>query len=189
MLDSNGIKKHETQKVQWHIPRSQISYVPQALDFDFHIPLTVREFLEISQIKSILTFPWPWIRKPNPHEDLGSDCSILCPLSEDLLNSPLSELSRGQIQAVILNRAYLEKPSCVLLDEPLTGLDRERRAKVIQNIFYLTESLFMVAHDSDWKTFGFTHVLPLTSETVPKIHSLADFLRSENSLALSRDQS
>jgi ABC-type Mn2+/Zn2+ transport system ATPase subunit len=177
-LELSRSSGHGDRKIKWHITREQISYVPQTLDFDFHIPLTVREFLEISRIKSIWNFPWPWIRETITVDSPGS--LNLTPLSPELLSTPLAQLSRGQIQTVILARAYLEKPICAFLDEPLTGLDRDRRSQIIHFIFNSTETLLMVAHDSDWMSFGFTHVLHLDLETLPKIVPLAEYLGTPN---------
>ncbi len=70
----------------------------------------------------------------------------LC-LSDDALLSSLRRLglegaareragrySRGMAQRLNLARAFLPEPSCVLLDEPSTGLDRDSRAVLSREI-------------------------------------------------------
>lgn len=158
-------------QVHWQTRWQGLSYVPQSIEVDLQIPLTVREFLAISQCQKTFSLPWPWIQK-------GLDEKSETLLKPELLSAPLAQLSRGQMQMVMLARAYLQKPEIVFLDEPLTGLDRERRAQILKYIFASTETMMMVAHDHDWDCFGFTHVLHLAPKQTAKIQTLIEYKAS-----------
>lgn len=48
--------------------------------------------------------------------------TALC--SQDLVESRLDHLSRGQLKRVVIAQAFIGSPTLLLLDEPLEGLDR-----------------------------------------------------------------
>lgn len=64
-----------------------------------------------------------------------------------LLERRPADLSGGQAQRVSLARALLPDSAALLLDEPFTGLDAERRAAVTDLLRVQTRPVIMVSHD------------------------------------------
>lgn len=69
------------------------------------------------------------------------------------LDSFPSMLSSGEKQRVMIARALITKPSLILLDEPVSNLDRENRKKVMDLLDFshisLGETILIVSHDEE----------------------------------------
>jgi len=84
---------------------SFVGYVPQNYNFDPVLPLTVYEFLKIS----------------NPQ---GKIDEVLKEIDiENIKDKNISRLSGGQLQRVLFARAILAQPKILLLDEPVSETD------------------------------------------------------------------
>jgi heme exporter protein A len=63
---------------------------------------------------------------------------------------PCSEYSRGMKQRLSIARALIHDPSLILLDEPLSGLDRDGRRRVLEllrELKHREKTLVIVTHD------------------------------------------
>ncbi len=86
-----------------------VSYVPQKLQFDHTIPLTVKEFIQ---------FYNPWV----PYENIIAALRDI--KMEGFIDSFLGKLSWGELQKITIAQAICSKPAILLLDEPTASIDK-----------------------------------------------------------------
>lgn len=105
---------------------------------------------------------------------------------ENIKNKRIGELSGGQKQRVFLARAMINKPECLILDEPTVALDPESRfnfyqtLKQINNDFKTT--ILLVTHDSS--TIGeFADKLLYLDRKVVFYGSFKDFCHADEMTA------
>ncbi len=79
----------------------------------------------------------------------------------DLRNRQLQELSGGQQQKVRLAKCLIAKPELLVLDEPTSGIDKESRINLIEDLHILQEkfnlTILMVSHIKD--DFKYTNII------------------------------
>ena len=124
----------------------KMGYVPQRLNFDSSLPMTVERFMHLSNnINKKECF--------NALEKAGAP---------NIFKSQISQLSGGQFQRVLLARAIIDKPDILLLDEATQGLDQPGSAlfyKQIEEVRRETNcAVLMISHD--------LHVVMSTSDRV-----------------------
>jgi zinc transport system ATP-binding protein len=92
--------------------RREVGYVPQRLDFDRSLPLTVREAIRM---------PLPARAGPEAEEAFREAVGLtgIAPS----LEVPLGSLSGGQLKRALIARALVTRPRLLLLDEPESGVD------------------------------------------------------------------
>lgn len=112
-----------------------IGYMPQRLHIDPTFPLTVKRFLAMTGKKQR---------------------SKILPLLEEVgaaqvFESPLRNLSGGEMQRVLLARALMRDPDLLVLDEPVQGVDVHGQMELYQLIANIRDqrncAILMVSHD------------------------------------------
>lgn len=124
-----------TQGSVTRVPGLKIGYVPQTLQLDGFLPLTVARFLSLPQRQSAADI----------------DTALTEAGVPGLAHSQLRALSGGQFQRVLLARALLLKPDILILDEATQGLDQPGAAAFYRQIAdvraRLNCAVLMVSHD------------------------------------------
>ena len=88
------------------------------------------------------------------HDDRGAFDGVIGILDlQPLLERGVRNLSGGEKQRVAIARALMTTPSILLLDEPLAGVDRERRDRILPYVLRIRRDLHVpliyVTHDED----------------------------------------
>jgi zinc transport system ATP-binding protein len=112
----------------------RIGYVPQRLQIDMSLPLTVERFLRLvckqaDRVQQVLA-------------RVGAG---------DLASHTLQTISGGEWQRVLLARALLRQPDLLVLDEPAQGVDIHGQQALYQLLKHLRDetgcAILMVSHD------------------------------------------
>ena len=116
-------------------PGLRIGYVPQRLQIDPTLPLTVRRFLSL----------------PTRVSDDTACAALRQAGADDLTLRQMTDLSGGQFQRVLLARALLNTPELLILDEATQGLDQPGSAAFYRQIEEVRRTLgcaiLMVSHE------------------------------------------
>ena len=116
-------------------PGLRIGYVPQRVQVDTTIPMTVRRFLSL----------------PRRVTDRDAAQALSRTGVQGIEARQLTQLSGGQFQRVLLARALLHDPELLVLDEPTQGLDQPGIVafyKLIEDVRRQTgAAVLMVSHD------------------------------------------
>jgi zinc transport system ATP-binding protein len=102
--------------IQWQEGRV-IGYVPQSLDFDKSLPITVTDFMAMTCQRRPVFLGVSRSRRKTIEAALDR-----MGLSGKL-KSKLGSLSGGERQRVLFAQALIPEPALLVLDEPTTGLD------------------------------------------------------------------
>ena len=128
--------------------RPRIGYVPQSLSLDESSPATVYDLL----VSLTSAYPVFLPRRRKLVQRLRAHLERFN--ADQLLDQPAGRLSGGELQRVLLAAATLPCPDLLLLDEPVSGVDRAG----LQEFYRLLEELrqredmviLLVSHDLEY---------------------------------------
>jgi len=162
----------------------RIGFVPQRIDFDRGMPVTVLDYLCLSQQKMPL-----WLGKKSDIKERSLN-NLDRVDAAHLAERPLGKLSGGELQRVLLALAIMDEPDILLLDEPVSGVDMaggELFCDLIDELHREKSfTLVLVSHDLSVVTSHADHVIcvnktvqcqgktveVLTKETISRVYGL-----------------
>ncbi|MCK4416826.1 MAG: ABC transporter ATP-binding protein [Candidatus Latescibacteria bacterium] len=109
--------------------RKAIGYVPQRLNIDPRMPISVREVVMIGRYGRI-----GLLRKANGKDRKVADDLIDSVGIAHLADRPIGHLSGGELQKVQIARALAQEPKILLLDEPTSNLDISAQRSIVELI-------------------------------------------------------
>lgn len=135
-------------------PTDQVvaSYLPQISQIDRHFPIHVHEVIDSGLPKETMEQSSRRTRVEELAEAIGIT---------HLLQQPIGKLSGGQLQRTLLGRALASDPELLILDEPLSFLDKSYKESfeaLLEHVVRPETTMLMVTHDlhhatsEHWKT-------------------------------------
>lgn len=130
-----GLVTHKGEIV-WE-PGIKTGYVPQRMDIETDVPLTVREFFSL--------------RGRHVTEEKIRKMLEFVQLGPEILKKGFGEISVGQRQRVLVAWAVLDQPDVLLFDEPTADIDIAGQESIYKMIYHLQKNLgltvILVSHD------------------------------------------
>ena len=127
------------------IPHLRTGYVPQVLQFDREMPLTVQDFIAASITRRPV---WTGVSRKTREKVRQVLADVE---AAELADRPLGRCSGGELQRVLLALALEPAPDLLVLDEPVSGIDRNGLKMFLDTLVNLRKTrhmaILLVSHD------------------------------------------
>ncbi len=128
-----------------NVPHLRTGYVPQHLQFDRDLPLTVADFMAGALSRRPV---WTGVGKKT--REVIREALAQAEAGE-LIDRPLGRCSGGEVQRVLLALALQPSPDLLLLDEPVSGVDQNGLRMFLDTVDRLRRTrhmaILLVSHD------------------------------------------
>lgn len=131
-----------------------IGYLPQKNQIDSRFPITVKEVVELGLMSN------KSLSKQERREKVAQTIALMG--LEEHANRLIGELSGGQLQRTLLGRAIVSNPRILVLDEPLSYVDKAFEQRLYEIIAQLAThtTIILVSHEmSHIATMANRHII------------------------------
>ncbi len=129
------------------IRKMKVGYVPQSLNLEANTPMDVYDL--ITSFRYDVPVFW---KSKKCYQEIKE---ALAEFEADyLIDQPVGSLSGGELQRVLLSMAVMDNPNLLLLDEPVSGIDKNGMDLFYEKMDYLRRnydmSIILISHDLDY---------------------------------------
>ena len=166
-----GLLKPTAGRVEFVGGKPTIGYLPQKNMIDSQFPISVSEV-----IKSGLLGVKGLAESEKAEKVLQTLARIEM---EDMADRPIGKLSGGQLQRALLGRAIIAQPHLLVLDEPLSYIDKHFEAHIYRLVAEIAPecTIMLVSHEmSQISTMANRHLV--VDRTVTECRSSHHFIES-----------
>ncbi|WP_241572625.1 metal ABC transporter ATP-binding protein [Rosenbergiella nectarea] len=152
----------------YHCDSDNIALLPQQQGLDRTFPLSVKDIVCMGGWSQRTWYG----RLPHSVNRRIDEALALTGLSNQV-NTPLSQLSGGQLQRTLFARMWVQDSDIWLLDEPFTGVDEttiEQLMALVVQASEMGKTIVVVLHDEQLVRRYFTRQLVLTPGSVQWIY-------------------
>jgi manganese/iron transport system ATP-binding protein len=136
---------------------SDFGYVPQSASLDSQFPLSVAEIVEMGAYGRVRSYQFLPLEEKERIGEVLHQVGL-----RHLAARRFFSLSGGQKQRILIARALMVKPKIMILDEPLSGVDRDSQRAI-------TELLVKLNREQALAIFFSSHDLPMVRNVAAKI--------------------
>lgn len=101
-----------------YVSRARTAVIPQLQNIEFHLPVTLRDVLEVSR---------PQALSEEAVESFGL-------LRREQLELGWNTSSGGERQRALMTRALMQDPRLLILDEPFNHMDTKSQSKILESL-------------------------------------------------------
>jgi len=130
------------------LQKLKIGYVPQKVNIDRDSPISVYDM--IASYHS--SFPVFLHKRRSEYRRIQEHLKVF--EAQDLIDKQVGKLSGGELQRVLLTMAVMDFPNLLVMDEPVSGIDRKGMELFYQNIERLKKNydmaVILISHDLEY---------------------------------------
>ena len=136
-----GLLKPTSGRVTRNTRDVRVGYLPQKNMIDAHFPISVREVIQSGLLG---------VKGLTKEERDDRYCRVIDAMGlRDKASSSIGSLSGGQLQRALLGRAIISEPQLLVLDEPLSYIDKHFEQHLYELIAEIarTTTIVLVSHE------------------------------------------
>lgn len=130
------------------VRKLKIGYVPQSINIEKNMPISVYDLMASFECH----FPVFLAKSRKMERQIKKALAVF--EAEEWMDRTVGSLSIGQLQRVMLAMAIMNEPNLLLLDEPVSGIDKNGMDLFYRTMEYLKKtfdlSIILISHDLDY---------------------------------------